>query len=279
MNPIGIMQGRLTPPVSGRIQAFPGESWRDEFPRARSVGLDCIEWIFEEPEAANPLATDGGVEDILRSALATGVTVRSVCADFYMKHRLLDDLGVPVETAWGHLEWLVGRAGLVGARHVVVPFVDASSLRGAPATGPLEERLRRIAPTCARAGVELHLETDLPPAAFAGLLRRAGGAWVRANHDMGNSASLGYDPREELPALGPWLGSVHVKDRRRGGSTVPLGEGDTDFARVFEELRALRYAGVLILQAARVPGLSEAELASRNRKFVEARIAEAGPWT
>ena len=28
---IGIMQGRLVPPVKGRIQAFPSERWRDEF--------------------------------------------------------------------------------------------------------------------------------------------------------------------------------------------------------------------------------------------------------
>ena len=30
---ISIMQGRLVPPIDGRIQTFPRERWRDEFAR------------------------------------------------------------------------------------------------------------------------------------------------------------------------------------------------------------------------------------------------------
>jgi L-ribulose-5-phosphate 3-epimerase len=54
MNPIGIMQGRLSPPVGGRIQSFPVDCWREEFFRAREAGLNCIEWVYEfETEARN----------------------------------------------------------------------------------------------------------------------------------------------------------------------------------------------------------------------------------
>ena len=50
-----IMQGRLVAPIDGRIQTFPRDRWRDEFPRAVEAGLDGIEWIFDEAgEAANP---------------------------------------------------------------------------------------------------------------------------------------------------------------------------------------------------------------------------------
>jgi len=38
--PIGIMQGRLSPPEVGRFQAFLRRSWREEFPRAREASLD-----------------------------------------------------------------------------------------------------------------------------------------------------------------------------------------------------------------------------------------------
>ena len=47
MNKIGIMQGRLSPPIDGRIQAFPINDWESEFEKASKIGFDCIEWIFD----------------------------------------------------------------------------------------------------------------------------------------------------------------------------------------------------------------------------------------
>ncbi len=41
--PLGIMQGRLVPPVDGKIQAFPAGSWERELLLARQAGLDLIE--------------------------------------------------------------------------------------------------------------------------------------------------------------------------------------------------------------------------------------------
>ncbi len=42
---IGIMQGRLVPPINNRIQCFPRDNWRIEFEYAAKAHLDCIEWI------------------------------------------------------------------------------------------------------------------------------------------------------------------------------------------------------------------------------------------
>ena len=53
MNPIGIMQGRLSPAVDGRIQSFPVETWRQEFELARQAG--CAAWspFWRNVTAAN----------------------------------------------------------------------------------------------------------------------------------------------------------------------------------------------------------------------------------
>ena len=79
------------------------------------------------------------------------------------------------------------------------------------------------------------------------------------NYDMGNSASLGYDPRREIGLLGEYIINVHIKDRIRGGGTVPLGEGDTDFGTVFTELENAGYEHDFILQAARKDIFSDRE--------------------
>jgi hexulose-6-phosphate isomerase len=114
----------------------------------------------------------------------------------------------------------------------------------------------------------LHLETSLAPAPFAALLDRLPYQWLKANYDSGNSASLGYDPGEEFAAYGSRIGSVHIKDRVRGGATVPLGTGDADLDVLFEELDKIGYSGDLVLQVAREQPGNEVEWARHNREFV-----------
>ena len=273
-NPIGIMQGRLSPPIGGRIQGFPVDTWREEFSLARQAELDCIEWIYEaDTEAINPLLTGDGVAEIRRLVENSGVAVWSVCADYYMTERLVAPDGTPREAAVEHLIWLVGRAGLLGVRYIVLPFVDASSLQSSQEVEGLLAVLKSVIPVAERAGVELHLETDLQPATLVTVLESVSHTLIRANYDIGNSAALGHDPVEELTLLGPWLGSVHVKDRVLGDGTVPLGTGAADFPTCFRLIGAASFRGPFILQAARQEGLSEVELAIRHRRFVEEQLA------
>lgn len=264
------MQGRLSPPCGDRIQAFPVESWAAEFDAARDAGLACIEWIYESgTDGANPLGTDPGVAAIRQCVARTGVRVSSVCADYYMAHRLVSDGGRPEPDAIAHLDWLIGRAALVEARYVVLPFVDSSSLRSEAERAALIPVLRQLLAAAERAHVELHLETDFEPAALRATLDRIDHSRVKANYDIGNSASLGHDPDDELRQIGASLGSVHVKDRRRGSATVPLGTGDADFAICFRHFKALGFPGPYILQAARGDTGGEVTLAHRNREFTE----------
>ena len=52
---IGIMQGRLSPQLGNKIQAFPLDNWREEFWTAKEIGYNSIEWIVESPLELNPL--------------------------------------------------------------------------------------------------------------------------------------------------------------------------------------------------------------------------------
>jgi L-ribulose-5-phosphate 3-epimerase len=243
---IHCMQGRLLPPTDGRIQAFPRGGWRRELEIARAAGIDGIEWIYEEHgEDVNPFASDEGAAELVRVAGAAEVAVESVCADTFLDRPLLDS---PPAERLERLRWVAARARVAGMRRVVIPFVDASSLRTSLDVDALVDLLVELLPDLP---VELHLETDLPPDDFAALLARVDHPLVKANYDTGNSASLGYDPREELAAYGVRVGSVHVKDRVRGGGTVPLGEGDADLELVFALLHERGWNRPLVLQLAR----------------------------
>lgn len=137
----------------------------------------------------------------------------------------------------------------------------------------LRTLLRSIVPVMEKNNVEIHLETDLPPSVIVGILRSLDHKLIRSNYDIGNSASLGYDPRDELPLLKPWIGSIHVKDRVMGGGTVPLGSGAADFAYCFSGFQSIPFDRPYILQAAREKGISEVDLAIRNRIFVESFLS------
>ena len=274
--PVGIMQGRLLPPVNGRFQAFPAQRWREEFPKAAAAGLSCIEWIFEKPdEERNPLRHDEGLAEMERIADETNVRVRSICADYYMTEQLLHPDGSRNAANVAHLEWLIGRAARLKATYVVLPFVDSSSLKTPERIAGAIGVLREVAAHARSGSVELHVECDLPPPAFRDLLDRAAQPNVKANYDIGNSAALGYRPCDELPAIGPYLGSVHVKDRQRAGGTVPIGSGAADLPQAFRQIRAAGFARWLILQVAREEELDHVALARRNRLTVERLWAEA----
>lgn len=279
MKSLGIMHGRLSPPENGRFQSFPSLSWRDEFPRAAEAGLAAIEWIWEAYGAdVNPLATDAGVAEIKRLSERHGVAVRSVCADYFMDFPLVRVAGDDLKQRRDALAWLIGRCGLAGITRIVIPFVDASRMETAEDQDQALATLASVLPEAEGAGVELHLETDLGPEAFAAFLAKLDHPYIRVNYDSGNSASLGYAPLDEFRAYGERVGSVHIKDRVLGGKTVPLGTGSTDFAGLVQGLKDVRYGGEFILQAARGTPGDEVAWSRQNRLFVETHVfAELQP--
>jgi hexulose-6-phosphate isomerase len=267
---IGIMQGRLVPPIGDRIQAFPAERWRDEFPAAQEAGLDSIEWIYDVGcDEVNPIANDASIAEMRALADEHEIAVVSLCADYFMAEPLLKGTVAERADRVGKLSWLFSRCEEAGIRRIVLPFVDNSKLETDSDLDELAVLLKQMGPRAAKAGLEIHLETSLPPARFALLLEKTDEPSVKVNYDSGNSASLGFRAEEEFAAYGAAIGSVHIKDRLLHGGTVPLGEGNADLAGLRERLEKISYEGDIILQVARGNPGDEIQWARRNREFVE----------
>ncbi len=277
MTRIGIMQGRLTPPYEGRFQCFPRDHWRLEFAAAAEAGLQSIEWIFDTFGLdANPLASEAGLREIWTLAGRHGIAVRSTCADYFMDFPLVRASSADLSARLEVLAGLIRRCGRLGMERIVLPFVDASRIETPEDHEDVVRILRDALAQADEAGVELHLETSLAPGPFARLLDRLPHGRLKVNYDSGNSASLGYDVREEFRAYGTRVGSVHIKDRVLGGGTVPLGRGHVDFPGLWDSLKRVNYGGDFVLQVARdVPG-QECAWARLNRSFVEGGLTKYG---
>ena len=268
---VAIMQGRLSPPVDGQLQAFPASTWAAEFSLAAEAGLDAIEWIFASDN--DPLLSPPGLQQASDLMTASGVRVLSICADYFMDAPLLGASGATLRDRLNVLKSLLSISRALGGRHIVLPFVDQSAIRGRHDAEVLRDLLGTVSGDAVAIGVELHLETSLGPEEFASLLDGLPSI-IRANYDSGNSAALGYDVREEFAAYGQRVGSVHIKDRLRGAGSVPLGTGNADFAALFDSLARVAYSGLFTLQVARGPVGSEVSLARQNRVFVLRHLGE-----
>ena len=117
----------------------------------------------------------------------------------------------------------------------------------------------------------LSLETDLDPNNFKKLIEEFHPKKVFVNYDMGNSASLGYNPEIEIETLKNYIINVHIKDRLFKGSTVPLGKGSVNFDVVFKKLKAINYQGDFILQTARLD-LPQSEVKEKFEQTIKKNI-------
>ena len=56
LSKVGLMQGRLSSPVGGKIQSFPEKSWESEFEKAKKLSIKFIEWTLDHKNLlSNPL--------------------------------------------------------------------------------------------------------------------------------------------------------------------------------------------------------------------------------
>jgi hexulose-6-phosphate isomerase len=250
------MQGRLIPPQDGRFQSFPRGQWREEIANAVAAGLRGIEWIYDlYGEGANPLETAQGRVELKACLAEHGIAVVSICADYFMDCPLVRCSDDERLARLAKLQWLITVCPELGIGRIVLPFVDNSRIASPQERQRVVDCLRQALPTAEAHAVELHLETDMGPEAFSDLLALLDHPLVKVNYDAGNSASLGYAPADEFAAYGARVGSFHIKDRQRGATTVPLGQGSADFASLREQLIRYHYRGDFVLQVARgTPG-------------------------
>jgi L-ribulose-5-phosphate 3-epimerase UlaE len=251
-NKLGVMQGRLLPKYQGRYQAFPIESWENEFKIAKDCGLDLIEFILDFNDSEkNPLLHPGGVEKIFNIIKDSGVSVKTICADYFMEAPLHSNNNKVAEESYKVLEKLIDSAKILKITDIVIPCVDQSSLKTREAVSRFVKFIKKIIPIIEKEGINLSLETDLAPKPFIELLDKLNSKNITINYDIGNSAALGFNSSEELAAYGDRITDIHIKDRILGGGPVRLGNGNADFRKFFNELKKFNYNGPFIMQAYR----------------------------
>ena len=273
---IGFMQGRLSPLVNGRIQAFPAEHWRDEYPAAGRIGLPLMEWTLDDDGLdQNPLMTAGGRDEMRWLSDRHGVAVESVTGDLFMQRPFWKAGVTESDVLLRRFEAVVDAASQAGVRVIVIPLVDNASLTGdAPSEKVFTEAMLARADGLRRRNVTVAFESDFSPAQLAAFIAAFPADAFGVNYDTGNSAALGFDCGDEFTAYAHRIVNVHIQDRLRGGATVPLGTGAADLPRAIRLLQSGGYAGRYILRTARAADGDHAFALARYLDMMNAWLAE-----
>ena len=143
------------------------------------------------------------------------VRVQSVCADYFMVHRLAGESSIALAQNRDVLADLIVAAHAVGADRILIP---------------------------------LGLEMEIPGSEYLKVVQSVGSPRVRAYYDTGNSTAQGADIAQDIVPLLPVLHAVHIKDRVKGGGSKLLGTGDTNFQAFFPALLRAGFRGDFVLQ-------------------------------
>ena len=195
--------------------------------------------------------TNNGRREIKALSAQFNLTVASLTGDCFMQAPFWKE---GIHTSKGLKDDFLAicrSCSSVGIKKIVVPLVDNGRLETRVQEKNLVEFLLSITDLLAALDVQIIFETDHEPGVVREFIDLFPRQQFGINYDIGNSASLGFDPIEELDAYGSRVLNIHVKDRVFGGTTVPLKEGDADFPLVFSKLREIGYDGNYIIQAAR----------------------------
>ena len=272
---IGFMQGRLSPLVDGKIQAFPWNSWEGEFSLAQQLGFSIMEWTLDhESIIENPLLSRQGQQDINDLKSRYNIDIPSLTADFIMQKPYYQYDGRERFALLDIIKKVLLACSKVGIIILVFPLVDNGSIKTLVEKTKLFDGLIELEPVLDELGITVCFESDLDPGSLKEFIDELNPAHFGINYDIGNSAATGYDPVEEIGLYGKRILNLHVKDRKLSGTTVPLGEGNAKLELVFRELAKAGYKGNYILQTARAVDNDHAGVLKKYKAMSESFLSK-----
>ena len=274
---IGFMQGRFSPLINGRIQAFPWEFWQDEFIIAQENQFNLMEWTLDQEMLYdNPLLTFSGQSKIKNLCEKYSIEIASLTGDCFMQSPFWKKEGVERESLQNDFVNIIEASSNVGISMVVLPLVDTGRLESLEQENILIDFLQSKINFFKTLKVKIIFESDFASDNLIRFIDSLDPEFFGLNYDVGNSASLGMNPSEEIETYGHRIMNVHIKDRLLGGTTVPLGFGNANFDAVFSALAKINYSGNYILQTARDKNNEHTKVLCEYRNLVSEWIVRYG---
>lgn len=250
---LGVMQGRLSPRYKNLVQHYPLRSWKSEFKIAKRIGIKHIEWVFEHRNfKKNVIFKKKKITDLKKTIKKSGVLVNTLIMDYFIVSKFFNEKIQIINRNLKIFEKISENCHAAGINIIEIPLVDNSSILKIKNKNEIIENLKKIILIAEKYKIKISIETDLPPKEFKKFIDIFLPKKIYVNYDIGNSASLGYDYKEEIKLLGRFFLNVHLKDRMLFGKSVKFGSGNSNFLSIFQLLKKIKYKGLYTIQGARL---------------------------
>ena len=217
------------------------------------AGYEAVELTFTA--TGKDLNIDMSAADlagVVRRCDAAGIAIAAVLGHYAKRGNLLSPDAAERDACCACLARALEISGVLGAEAVLLhPGQLTVAGTYGEAWDNLVGALRDLAPVAAQHHAAIAVENVwnkflLSPREALRLVDEIGSDWVGIYLDTANMMAYGF-PEHWIRELGPRIKKVHFKDFiRRDRAFVDLMAGDTDWAVVMAELRAIGYDGTLI---------------------------------
>ena len=251
LSSISILQGRLVDSErKGFIQYFPSNTWTKELKIANENKIKFIEWVVSyENIKLNPLFYKSGTNIVKKYIKRFKVKIRSADLQFFVKKPFYKASGKEYYKRLNLLKNVIINSQKIGIKFIILPVLEKASIKNAKEEKIFINEVLKLKKYLNKKSYIL-LESDYSPKKFLNLMKKINSNKIGINYDTGNSAAQGYNFSNEKIYI-KYIKNIHLKDRKFKGSSVPFGQGSTDFKKLFSILRKFNYKGYFSLQCAR----------------------------
>ena len=244
---VGIMQGRLSKPINGKIQSFPKDTWREEFHLAKKIGFDLIEWVLDDDLTSNPIMDKEKFVEIKKIKEETAVNINSICCDFFMNNSISKVSRNFKKKNLEKFDFLINEACPQNNIKIIsLPLMKDESLKQKQLMDDYINIFLKYQKNLKKNNLQLSIESDLGPLEFQFFLNKFDNKLINVNYDMGNSAYFKFNVDEEFKNYGDIISNIHVKDCTPEYYTTELGKGNVNFEKTFSLIKH-NYKNNLIL--------------------------------
>ena len=264
---LGCMQGRLSPIINNKIQSFPDRYWKEEFSRAKSLGLKFIEWTLDYNQMfSNPIFIKKKIQLIRKLSHKHSIKIISLTGDCFMQNPLWKKKTHKREVS--DLKKVIQASSNLGIKFIIIPLVDNGSLQELWQEKKLITIFNCLENFLKKKKIIILFESDYNPRRLRNFIKKFNPDFFGINYDTGNSAALGFDIKKEFYYYGDFIKGVHIKDRILKGKTVRLGEGNVNFKLFFRLLKSIKYKNHIIFQTARSENNKDVQEMKINLKYI-----------
>jgi len=259
------MLGRLSAKYNEPLQSFPSETWSEEFDRAMSLKLDCLEWVEDGlSDSINPLFSSKGRDHLLKLQQDKKISIDSICCHSFISGGLISSNKI-VRLQWvERLQLILKWAKEISAKAIVIPLMEGSTINNPIKENIFLDSMHQIKSD--NNDVKILLETDLSAEHSLEILQKLNNDSFGLVYDLGNATQLQHDIYLDIQLLHNVIGEVHFKDKDLN-NTYRLGSGETNFKLAAKALNDFKWEGRCILET---PIFNEWEIeANHNVAFTK----------